>query len=109
MNWLDSDEDEISSTKLADALIRHCKADGVVNHDIIDSLGIQLMDIEIQSFGFIQNAINANIEHMVNGTDYFKVCADEIRTNKIMKISNKVHEDITLITESGYLMLHIYI
>ena len=44
-------------------------------------------------------------ERFIEGEDYFKVRADEIRTHKIMEISNRTHEDITLITESGYLML----
>ena len=46
-----------------------------------------------------------NKKHMIDNTDYFKVCADEIRRNKIMELSSKAHEDVTLITESGYLML----
>lgn len=41
----------------------------------------------------------------IENQDYFKVCADEIRTHKIMELSNKAHEDIILITASGYLML----
>lgn len=46
-----------------------------------------------------------NKERFIEGVDYFKVCVDEIRTNKIMDISSKLHADIALITESGYLML----
>lgn len=46
-----------------------------------------------------------NKEYFVEGEDYFKVCADEIRTHNIMQISPKAHEDIVLLTESGYLML----
>ncbi|MCI9000355.1 MAG: ORF6N domain-containing protein [Clostridia bacterium] len=46
-----------------------------------------------------------NRDKFIEGVDYFKVCADEIRTHKIMEISNKAHEDIVLITASGYLML----
>ncbi|MCI8396188.1 MAG: ORF6N domain-containing protein [Clostridia bacterium] len=46
-----------------------------------------------------------NRDKFIEGIDYFKVCADEIRTHKIMKLSNKAHEDIILITVSGYLML----
>lgn len=44
-------------------------------------------------------------ERFVLDEDYFKVSASEIRTHKICAISDKVTEDITLITESGYLML----
>ena len=46
-----------------------------------------------------------NKKHFVEGEDFYKVCADEIRRNKIMDISAKTHEDVVFITESGYLML----
>ena len=55
--------------------------------------------------GTARRNFNANVQHMIDGTDYFKVCANEIRTHKIMELSSKAHEDVTLITESGYLML----
>ena len=48
---------------------------------------------------------NDNKKHLIEGEDYFKICANEIRTHKIMELSPKVHEDLTLMTESGYLML----
>ncbi len=46
-----------------------------------------------------------NKARFIEGEDYFKVCADEIRRNKIMDISEKAHQDVVLLTESGYLML----
>ena len=46
-----------------------------------------------------------NKKHFIEGEDYFKICADEIRTNKIFDISTKIQSDVILITESGYLML----
>ena len=46
-----------------------------------------------------------NRKRFVEGEDFFKVCADEIRTSKICEISSKAHSDVILITESGYLML----
>lgn len=46
-----------------------------------------------------------NKERFIEGEDYFKVCVDEIRRNKILDISAKSHQDIVLLTESGYLML----
>ena len=55
--------------------------------------------------GTARRNFNANRDHLIDGVDYFQICADEIRTHKIMNISPKAHEDITLITESGYLML----
>lgn len=55
--------------------------------------------------GTARRNFNTNKKHFIEGEDYFKICANEIRTRKIMEISPKVHEDIVLITESGYLML----
>lgn len=55
--------------------------------------------------GTARKRFNDNKKRFIMGTDYFQVCASEIRTNKIMELSPKAHEDVTLITESGYLML----
>lgn len=55
--------------------------------------------------GTAKRNFTENKQRFIDGIDYFKVCADEIRTNKICDISNKTHSDIILITESGYLML----
>ena len=55
--------------------------------------------------GTAKRNFNTNKKYFINGEDYFSVCANEIRTNKIMNISTKVHQDIVLITEPGYLML----
>ena len=55
--------------------------------------------------GTARKRFNDNRQHFIEGEDFFKVCASEIRTHKIMEISSKTREDITLITESGYLML----
>lgn len=55
--------------------------------------------------GTAKRNFNANKKHFVEGVDFFTVCADEIRTNKIMDISEKAHQDMVLVTESGYLML----
>lgn len=46
-----------------------------------------------------------NKVHFIEGEDYFKICPDEIRRNKIMDISPKLHQDVVFLTESGYLML----
>jgi len=48
---------------------------------------------------------NQNKAKLIKDEDYFKVCVDEIRTNKIMDISNKTRGYVTLLTEQGYLML----
>ena len=55
--------------------------------------------------GTARKRFNDNKQHFVEGVDYYKVCASEIRTHKIMELSPKAHEDVALITESGYLML----
>lgn len=55
--------------------------------------------------GTAKKRFNDNKKHFVEGVDYFKICASEIRTNKIMDISPKTHSDVILITESGYYML----
>lgn len=55
--------------------------------------------------GTAGRSFRENRKHFIEGTDFFKVCADEIRRNKIMDISDKSHQDMVFITESGYLML----
>lgn len=48
---------------------------------------------------------NEQKKRLIEGEDYSKVCADEIRTHKIFPISNMAHEDVILLTETGYSML----
>lgn len=55
--------------------------------------------------GTAKRSFNENKKHFVEGEDYIKICVDEIRTNKLWDISNKARADITLFTESGYLMI----
>lgn len=55
--------------------------------------------------GTARRNFNNNRDKLVEGEDYFKVCADEFRTHNKDLISNKSHEDVTLLTESGYLLL----
>lgn len=55
--------------------------------------------------GTARRNFNANKNHLIDGEDFFKVCADEIRTSKIFEISPKVRGEIVLLTESGYLLL----
>lgn len=55
--------------------------------------------------GTTRRNFNENRGRFVEGEDYFKVSAEEIRTHKIMPISNRAHEDFTLFTEQGYLMI----
>ena len=54
--------------------------------------------------GTARKRFNDNRERFVDGDDYFKICASEFRTHW-NDIPAKATEDVTLITESGYLML----
>ena len=55
--------------------------------------------------GTAHRNFKANRKHFIECVDFFKVCADEIRLHKIIDLSTKAHEDITLVTLSGYLMI----
>lgn len=55
--------------------------------------------------GTARRNFNENRERLIQGQDYIKVCANEIRTHKILDLSPKAHEDVTFFTEQGYLML----
>lgn len=55
--------------------------------------------------GTAKRNFNQNLERFIEGLDFYRVCADEIRTHKIIDLSPKAHEDIILLTETGYLML----
>lgn len=55
--------------------------------------------------GTAKRNFNANIKHFIEGVDFVKISAYEIRTNKIMAVSSMARSNVTFITESGYLML----
>ncbi|MCO7519418.1 MULTISPECIES: ORF6N domain-containing protein [unclassified Pseudomonas] len=55
--------------------------------------------------GTARRNFNEHRAKLIEGADFFKVCADEIRTHNIVKISPRAHEDVTFLTEQGYLML----
>jgi hypothetical protein len=61
--------------------------------------------IHERSEGTAGRNFRTNKKHFIEGVDYFEVCADEIRRNKILELSPKAHQDMVLISESGYLML----
>jgi len=81
-----------------DLFIKEFKGQRVITFKDIDTL-------HERPEGTARKRFNDNKKHFIKDTDYFKISASEIRTYKIMTISNKAHENITLITESGYLML----
>lgn len=62
-------------------------------------------DLHERPEGTARRNFNTHKARLTEGEDYFKVCADEIRTHKIVEISAKSHEDVTLLTEAGYSML----
>lgn len=69
---------------------------------------VTFKDIDIvheRAEGTAKRNFNSNLVRFIEGEDYFKVCADEIRTNKLMEISDKAHQDVVFLTEQGYLIL----
>lgn len=55
--------------------------------------------------GTARKRFNNNRKHFIEDVDYFKVSASEFRTRFDPTYSKQATEQITLITESGYLML----
>ncbi|WP_182355729.1 ORF6N domain-containing protein [Komagataeibacter europaeus] len=70
----------------------------VVTFAMVDALHQRAEDTAGRNF-------RANRKRFIEGTDFFSVCADEIRRDKIMELSAKARGEIILLTESGYLML----
>lgn len=54
--------------------------------------------------GTARKRFNDNREHFIEGEDYFKITPSEFRT-AIGEMDARQQNDVTLITESGYLML----
>lgn len=54
--------------------------------------------------GTARRNFNTNKSHLIEGEDYFKITPDEFRT-AIGDMDSRQQNDVTLITESGYLML----
>lgn len=68
---------------------------------------VTLKDIDIvhnRPEGTARRNFNANREHFIEGTDFYKVSPDEFRT-AIGDMDARQSNDVTLLTESGYLML----
>jgi ORF6N domain len=62
-------------------------------------------DVHKRSDGTARRNFNEHKARLVDGEDFYKVSASEIRTHKICAISSKAHEDVILLTETGYSML----
>lgn len=86
---------KIEGTELA---IREYNGQRVVTFKDIDT-------VHHRPDGTARRNFNRNRTRFVEGEDYFRVCANEIRTHKIVDISNKTVEDVVLLTEMGYLMV----
>lgn len=90
-----SDVVEIGNTEM---LIKEYNGQRVVTFKDIDT-------VHQRPKGTANRNFKQNQKHFVEGEDYMKVCVDEIRNCKLWDISNKARADVTLITESGYLMI----
>ena len=55
-------------------------------------------------FGTARKRFNDNKKHFIEGEDYFKISPSEFRT-AISDMDKRQQNDITLLTESGYLMI----
>jgi hypothetical protein len=53
--------------------------------------------------GTARRNFHENLERLVEGRHFYRVCADEIRTHS--ELSPKAHESVALLTERGYLVL----
>lgn len=82
----------------ADISIKEYKGKRVVTFKDIDM-------VHERADGTARRNFNTNKKKFVEGEDFFVVSSDEIRTSRIIPISDNDFMDKTLITESGYLML----
>lgn len=89
---------ELVKIEGAELAIREYNGQRVVTFKDIDTVHHRPDETSRRNF-------NRNRTRFVEGEDYFRVCANEIRTHKIVDISNKTVEDVVLLTEMGYLMV----
>lgn len=62
-------------------------------------------DVHRRAYGTARRNFNEHKARLVDREDFHKVSANEIRTHKIFPISSRAHEDVILLTETGYSML----
>ena len=91
-------QNEVVKVNQQNVLVKEYKGQRVVTFKDIDL-------VHERPEGTAGRNFRDNKVHFIEGEDYFKICPDEIRRNKIMDISPKLHQDIVFLTESGYLML----
>lgn len=81
------------------------QSEGKSREQVAKLAGVSHDTVHNRAYGTASRNFRENRERFIDGVDYYKVCADEIRRHNLMPLSNKAQEAITLITESGYLML----
>ncbi len=89
---------EIVKVNNQDVAVKTFKGQRVVTFKDVDT-------VHERADGTARKRFNDNRKRFIEGEDYFKASVSEIRTHNIMELSEKAREDITLLTESGYLML----
>lgn len=88
---------ELTTINNTEILVKEFSGQRVVTFKEIDA-------VHGRPDGTARKRFNDNREHFIEGEDFFKICASEFRTHWD-GLPQKATEDVTLITESGYLML----
>ncbi|KIL72369.1 phage antirepressor KilAC domain-containing protein [Bacillus badius] len=89
---------EQSPVNISDLKIKEYRGQRVVTLKDID-------EVHERREGTAKRNFTQNKNRLIEGEDYFKISVDEIRTHNIFEISPMARQDITVLTESGYLML----
>ena len=88
---------ELTTINNTEILIKEFSGQRVVTFKEIDA-------VHGRPDGTAGRNFRSNRDHFIEGEDYFKICADEFR-RRWDGLPQRATEDVTLITESGYLML----
>ena len=88
---------ELTTINNAEILVKEFSGQRVVTFKEIDA-------VHGRPDGTASRNFRSNRDHFIEGEDYFKICADESR-RRWDGLPQRATEDVTLITESGYLML----
>lgn len=88
---------ELTTINNTEILVKEFSGQRVVTFKEIDA-------VHGRPDGTASRNFRSNRDHFIEGEDYFKICADEFR-RRWDGLPQRATEDVTLITESGYLML----
>lgn len=88
---------ELTTINNTEILVKELSGQRVVTFKDIDA-------VHGRPDGTARKRFNDNREHFIEGEDYFKITPSEFRT-AIGEMDARQQNDVTLITESGYLML----